>query len=226
MGLGNTGSFSGTLSTSSLGYSNLTPGGFGGGTFRAGGGVGGASAASLDTSAARFAGVASSNPFGSYYSNPLSAGVSSTGRATVGFGSPLYTLANTSSQLTGGVGSAGVMTGNLESSAGYSSASMYRPTYAVGDYPAPVTSPSNSRILTPVPARSDLQQVLKRSTSLSSNSNFQVLSDGRTIVLRGTAVSEHDRLLAEGLLRLSPGVSEVLNQVSVQPAAGGSGGSQ
>ena len=40
------------------------------------------------------------------------------------------------------------------------------------------------------------------------------------------SIDEHDRQVAEALLRISPGVSEVLNDVSVQPSASGSGGSQ
>jgi hypothetical protein len=223
MSFGNTGSFSGTLSSSGLGFTGISSTGFSGGSYRAGGGYGGNSAANVATSAARFAGVASSNPFGSYYSNPLAAGVSSTGTAARSFGSPLYTIANTSSQLTGGVGSASIMTGSLSNSGGYSSSSMYRPTYSVSDAPA-IYRPTPI-IVTPLQPRADLQQVLTRSSALSSKDSLQVMSNGRIIVLRGTVVSEHDRQVAEGLVRLSPGVSDVLNEITVQPGAEGSSGS-
>jgi hypothetical protein len=68
-----------------------------------------------------------------------------------------------------------------------------------------------------------LQKVLTRSSSLSPKDSFQVLSEGELVVLRGTAVSEYDRQLAEGLVRLSPGVYNIRNEITVQ--SGGSAGS-
>lgn len=49
---------------------------------------------------------------------------------------------------------------------------------------------------------------------------------GRTVVLRGTVATEHDRDLAERVARLEPTVSQVVNQLVVAtPAAAGSAGS-
>jgi hypothetical protein len=47
------------------------------------------------------------------------------------------------------------------------------------------------------------------------------LGQDKIVVLRGTAVSEDDRQLAEAMLRLSPGVGEIRNEITVQAPAGG-----
>jgi hypothetical protein len=65
--------------------------------------------------------------------------------------------------------------------------------------------------------RDDLQQILARSTTLASKKSIQVLSDGRAIVLRGVVANEHDRRVAEALLRISPGVDEVRNELTISP---------
>jgi hypothetical protein len=65
--------------------------------------------------------------------------------------------------------------------------------------------------------RTDLQQVLIRSASLPSRNNMIVLTDGTSIILRGTAGNLRERQLAEALLRLSPGVGRVRNELDVFP---------
>jgi osmotically-inducible protein OsmY len=70
-------------------------------------------------------------------------------------------------------------------------------------------------------ARVDLQQIITRSTYLSPKNSVQVLGQDKIVVLRGTAVSEDDRQLAEAMLRLSPGVGEIRNEITVQAPAGG-----
>jgi hypothetical protein len=65
--------------------------------------------------------------------------------------------------------------------------------------------------------RTDLQQVLIRSASLPSRNNMVVLTDGTSIILRGTAGNQRERQLAEALVRLSPGVGRVRNELDVFP---------
>jgi hypothetical protein len=70
--------------------------------------------------------------------------------------------------------------------------------------------------------RLDLRQILVRSTSLSPKNNYEVGIIGGATVLRGTVATENDRLLAEALLRLEPGVGQIRNELLVQgntPAA-------
>jgi hypothetical protein len=72
----------------------------------------------------------------------------------------------------------------------------------------------------PAQERRDLQELLARSSNLTAGGrNLQVFMDGITVVIRGTVTDDHDRRLAEALLRLSPGVREVRNEVVVQTAS-------
>lgn len=63
--------------------------------------------------------------------------------------------------------------------------------------------------------RPDLQQVIQRSTRLPSAGNIQILTDGQAIILRGQVGSDHERRLAENMLRLSPGVREIRNELDL-----------
>src|SRR5262249_25968089 len=64
---------------------------------------------------------------------------------------------------------------------------------------------------------SDLRSVIARSTELAANRNIEVLLDGQTVVLKGTVADLDERRLAENLLRLTPGVHAVRNELVVQP---------
>ena len=66
--------------------------------------------------------------------------------------------------------------------------------------------------------RADLQGVLSRSTVLTAPENIQVSMNGDTVVLRGTVPRERDRRQAEGLIRLTPGVRDVRNEIVVRPS--------
>jgi len=61
----------------------------------------------------------------------------------------------------------------------------------------------------------DVTGVLARSTALSPDREIQVVVEGPVVVLRGTVPSEGDRRLAESLVRLSPGVGDVRNELQV-----------
>jgi osmotically-inducible protein OsmY len=67
---------------------------------------------------------------------------------------------------------------------------------------------------TPSRLRVDLQDVLQRSV-LSTSRGIQVAMDGPVVVLQGKADNEHDRELAEALIRLRPGVYDVRNEIQV-----------
>lgn len=71
--------------------------------------------------------------------------------------------------------------------------------------------------LAPAPVlQADLQSMLNRSTFVSSSNNVQVVADGNQIVLRGTVADDDEARLIEGMVRLTPGVSAVKNELVVR----------
>ncbi len=66
--------------------------------------------------------------------------------------------------------------------------------------------------------QTELQQLLQRSDSLKGRA-VEVLVQGSTVTLRGTLPSERQRRVAEGMVRLTPGVREVRNEIQVPPEA-------
>jgi hypothetical protein len=61
----------------------------------------------------------------------------------------------------------------------------------------------------------DAQRILMRSESLPSRANIQVGTDGRTVVLRGNVADERERRMAENMMRLTPGVRDVRNELNI-----------
>jgi osmotically-inducible protein OsmY len=55
-----------------------------------------------------------------------------------------------------------------------------------------------------------------RSTSLSRPGNIQVEVEGQTMILKGKVRSNDERRLAEGLIRLTPGMRAVRNELIVE----------
>jgi osmotically-inducible protein OsmY len=83
--------------------------------------------------------------------------------------------------------------------------------------PAPASTnpperPGSSRLA------QEVQQVLARSSSLSSPNNIQVGIEGDAVVLRGEVSDDHERRLAANLARLTPGVRDVRNQLRIRTA--------
>lgn len=61
---------------------------------------------------------------------------------------------------------------------------------------------------------------LTREGRLGVTAPIEVESQGATVVLRGTVATEHDRNLAEQLVRLEPGVSAVRNELTLATDSG------
>ena len=163
--------------------------------------------------------VSTTNPFASTYANPLSAGLptnsgtSSTGPA---FGSPLYgktvvpNLQSTGS--TGGLSSSTSMTNMVgASSVGVKRSLPYQAVYGPVAWPAAPATSSTA----PLKARADLQDMLGQSASLPSRAGIKVLTNGSAVVLQGKVTDHHERQLAEAIVRLSPGVYDVHNELAV-----------
>jgi osmotically-inducible protein OsmY len=64
--------------------------------------------------------------------------------------------------------------------------------------------------------QTELQSVISGSQRLVNPKNIQVSVDGQTVVLRGTAADEHDRILAGAIIGMSPGVYDIRNEIKVQ----------
>jgi hypothetical protein len=81
-------------------------------------------------------------------------------------------------------------------------------------------APETARPLSgPLKPREDLQQIIARSSSLPSKSTIRVMTNGSVVVLRGSVSNEAERRVAEALLRLSPEVLDVRNELTVQVPA-------
>jgi hypothetical protein len=161
--------------------------------------------------------ISTGNPFATYYANPLAQGLPN-GNTNTRFGTPLYATLSTmfgstatgaSSRLGGGgFGSSGLGSGLNSGSIG------------TRGRPAAYTATLGFRPLTPLGSRmqADLQGVLARSSSLSAPRNLELGMDGGTVVLRGMVSNDAERRHAEALIRLSPGVRDVRNEIQVNGA--------
>src|SRR5205814_419419 len=69
---------------------------------------------------------------------------------------------------------------------------------------------------TPEQRRTDLQAILARTSALPTAVGIQVTMDGPVVVLRGQVPDDDQRRLAENVLRLSPGVHQVRNELEVK----------
>ncbi|OWK39179.1 hypothetical protein FRUB_06261 [Fimbriiglobus ruber] len=61
--------------------------------------------------------------------------------------------------------------------------------------------------------QTDVREVLDRSSMTPSARGIQVATDGPVIVLRGAVKDEDEARLIEGMVRLTPGVREVRNEL-------------
>ncbi len=228
--IGGTGSSSGLGSGGSSGGSGLS-GGMGstglGGSSSSSGGLGSSSflpsgssflnSGTGITPSRSTSSTGAGNLFSGYNTNPMAtgwAGLNSTGRVAA-FGAPLY-----GSLVYGTYGQSG-LTGTASLTTGRPLTSTFSPS-TTGFIPGTpgLRGPAYAAVLgfTPPPIvpsqlQANLQQVIARSSSLPSGRNIQVVMDGPTVVLRGGVASERERRMAESLVRLSPGVRNVRNEL-------------
>jgi hypothetical protein len=176
----------------------------------------------------------STDPTYRYNANPLGIGLASPTSSSAGsqylrqnpysnviFGNPLFSnLGTTTTGLTGGTATLGLGgTGTLGTSSNFMGANSLgirrAPAYTVGMAFDPVPP----RPL--VEIRADLQQVIANSSRLPSRGNIRVTVEGGTVVLQGRVTNDRERRLAEALLRLTPGVRDVRNDITVGSRGGG-----
>jgi hypothetical protein len=203
---GTGGSMAGISGSSGSGVGGV---GYGGGGGRTGGATGTTALPQVPST---------QNPFRSNYYNPLAQGqtltttqslLGTTTTTSGSFGQPTLGTSTTTNYRRGSA-SAGT---SASSGAGLSTVGQVR-------------SPAFMTVLgftPPRPAPAQLQtsaaQVLAQSSSLPSAGAIQVGTEGETVVLRGTVADERERRLAENLLRLTPGIHQIRNELVVRPAA-------
>jgi hypothetical protein len=209
---GNSGSFSG-------GSFSGNTGSFSGGSFsgsmtggRPGGGTGYGSTA--------YQGVSNTNPFYQSYQDPLAGGMGTGTTTRTTFGVPMYNLSTTGTgNLTGG-SALGISGGTNAANFTPSPATYMTTPFLVGfGTPAGPTVPAPPRTLPPAMAsrmQREAQQVIRQSSALPSKGDIRVGISGPAVVLQGVVSDEHERRLAEGLVRLTPGINEVVNQLQVR----------
>ncbi|HEV3145618.1 MAG TPA: BON domain-containing protein, partial [Gemmataceae bacterium] len=160
----------------------------------------------------------------SYFANGFSTSFNSTSltRTMGNFGQPLYkistptasaTAASLGSASVGGRGSSSAASSTNLSNANYGavmSETTRRPAVAAMlDDTFPVNVPAGGRLA------ADLHEILDRSTFLTSKDNISILVDGRVVTLRGVVPNDNERRLAESMLRLTPGVGMIKNELTV-----------
>jgi len=190
--------------------------------FGSGGGSTGNSSSSTGSSGTNFLSATFSNPLymgrGSQSASNQSAAASTINttiqQSVGGFGQPsLGTVTTTSS--TGGRGGLGGTASTSSTAARFTPmpSTMSRLTYAtVVDFP---TTPFNGTAL-----QAQLQGIIDQSSALRNPRSIQISMDGRTVILRGRVTDEKERRLAENLIRLTPGVRQVQNELEAPPVVG------
>ena len=167
-----------------------------------------------------------SNIFSSYFANPyavVSGSIATAGveRANAPFGQPLYTTT------TGGARGARGATG-ARGTATISQSFNQNTTINIGpgDFtvPARVSSavyPNIAFVLAtkvPSPAADQLlaevRSIIERSGSLPSKSGITVSVEGRDVILRGKVATDEERRLAGAILRLTPGLGDIRNELT------------
>jgi hypothetical protein len=211
-GGGNTGSSS-SFFGSNTGSSNT---GFTGSTTSPGSGGGRGGAGSVSNP------VNQSNVLYPYFATGFSTSFNSSSltRTMGSFGQPLYKIstptASAQQVATASVGGRGNSSLNSlnSSNADYGAVTQLttrRPAVAAMlDDTFPVNVPSGGLLQT------ELRDILDRSTSLTSQPSISISVEGRLVTLRGVVPNDNERRLAESLLRLTPGVGMIKNELTVR----------
>jgi hypothetical protein len=159
--------------------------------------------------------INASNVFANTFGNPFYQGTPTNAKANTapgGFGSVLYPTAG-GNAAGGRGGAAGARTG-ARGGAGSTSnqfgtivslpVQVSYPAIAKFD-PAPMTAPR---------LQADVAGLIGRSTMIANPAGIQALVDGDTVTLRGTAKSADEARMIAGMVRMTPGVRGVVNELT------------
>jgi len=181
-----------------------------------------------------------SNVFGGSYANPYYQGrPSSTTIAPGGFGAALYGTGGgtggaggfpqaTGNTINARAGNAAITTGGRTQGAGGQQGGFGQQgntanqTGVVVALPRQISYTATLSFKAPVATMpqvaSDLRATLDRSTMLGNPRGVSLAMDGNVVVLSGRVSSDDEVRLVEGMVRLTPGVRDVRNELKVGPA--------
>jgi hypothetical protein len=165
-------------------------------------------------------GVSTTNAFATTFINPMALGLPA-GTSQPRFGSPLYTITSTTNA-GGNLGASGFNRGGTATISGSNTVPTYPGASSIGVRRAPAYStvlgfdyqpPSAARM------HAQAREVIAKASRLESKDSILVALEGETLVLRGSTASDQERRLAESLIRLTPGVHDVRNELEVHETA-------
>jgi hypothetical protein len=135
------------------------------------------------------------------------------GQAPGGFGTVLYTATGGTATAStfGGAGGRGGAAG------GTGSINVANPGGIIAQTPrrfaVATTVKFPVRPTPPAELLPNLQLMIGRTTAIANPQGVQVVLDGPAVVLRGTVRDEDEARLVEGMIRLTPGVGEIRNEL-------------
>ncbi len=159
------------------------------------------------------------NPWGPYYLNAYQPGLGTSLTGTQGrstntssgvFGQPLYSLLTTTT-----TGTNTASTANSQSQAnGFTTLGLSKaPSYVTALSDDFVVSRPSGGLL-----QKELRAILERSSALKGQGAIELTVKGSEVILKGQVNKDQQRRLAEGLVRMTPGVSDVRNDLQVTAA--------
>ncbi len=192
------------------------------GTGGASGGQGGATLPQIEVAPQITAPVGTTSSsrdpvMGKFYGNPYFQGKDHTARNVLpgGFGTALYPA-------TGGTGTTGARAGATGALGGRGGQAANTQSGILIPLPVQIHYTAQMRFPTPaIPAtklQADLRVVIDTG-GLTNSKTVQVIANGTNIVLRGTVKDDEEARLAEGLVRLTPGVGNITNELTFPVAS-------
>ena len=194
----------------------------------------------IATPATSGTGVDASNILGGYYASPYYQGRAGATNTTApgGFGQTLYSSSGSSNAFSGsGTGTSrtsstasrtGNTSGTTGNRAGVNTAFGGNTGFGGANsannqsgivvalprqisYTATLNFPTPK--FTPAQVQADLRGVLDRSSMLTNSRGIELVADGQVVVLRGNVPTGDEARLVEGMIRLTPGVRDVRNEL-------------
>jgi hypothetical protein len=150
------------------------------------------------------AAVGATSFLGAYYGNPLAQGLNVN---QTNIGTPLFNLTGTAQTTTTNRNSTNQASGYYGAPIGVRRLPAYATTLKIKDMPP---------LETPVEVRADLQNMLAHSGQFDAKDAVRVLMDGRAVVLQGEVADDDERRLVENMVRLTPGVNVIRNELAAR----------
>jgi hypothetical protein len=163
-----------------------------------------------------------SNFLSGYFANPSYQGLGTGNGTPGGFGSPLYTLsASGAGNTRGGRGTTGTNTfgaNNLGANRGIGGQNANNQSGIVIPLPVQINYTAQVQFKAPPVAPSkiqlDIRSVLDNNSLIANGKSVQIITDvNNNVTLRGNVTDENEARLIEGIVRLTPGVAAIKNEL-------------